>query len=344
MNDELGLAFIGFGNVGRAFADLLHEKRVFLEEQYSLSWKVVAISTAHHGVAVDPKGLDLKRAVLLYEGGSDLGRLSKEPAPGEYKDLIQTSGAQVLFENTPVDYHTGQPAVDHIRIALQSGLHVITANKGPVALAYKELSDLAQEHEVKFLFESTVMDGAPIFSLWREALPGAKLHEIRGVLNSTTNMILGLMEQGRSFDEALAYTQAIGIAETDPSGDIDGWDAAVKLAALINVLMGIAINPAEVNRQGIRSITNAKIQHSANQGKRWKLICEAKIDGGRVRCAVSPQELGPSDPLYQVQGTSSSVTFKSDVLGDLTILEESPGPKTTAYGLLADFINALRRR
>jgi homoserine dehydrogenase len=256
--------------------------------------------------------------------------------------FVRKCGADVLFENTPVNYQTGQPAIDHIATALEMGMHAITANKGPVVHAFGRLTELAQENGVHFLYESTVMDGAPIFSLWQEVLPVAELNSFRGVLNSTTNLILTLMEDGKSFNEALAHAQTIGIAETDPSGDIMGWDAAVKVAALVTVLMGIPITPDKVERKGIDDISLKKVNDARDAGQRWKLICQAWRNGEGVETSVRPELIDPNDSLYNVMGTSSAVTFVSDVLGDLTIIETDPGTCTTAYGLLADLIRAVR--
>jgi homoserine dehydrogenase len=242
-----------------------------------------------------------------------------------------------------VDYKSGQPAVEYIKLALEKGMHAITANKGPVVHAYQELTELARSKNRAFLFESAVMDGAPIFSMWREALPGANLESFKGVLNSTTNLILTLMEEGKAFEEAVAYAQEIGIAETDPSGDVDGWDAAIKVSALVTVLTGTPFNPRHVERQGIRDITKDHVLKSLQSNKRWKLICEAKREGTQITASVLPQEVESHDPLFNVMGTSSAVTFQSDVLGALTLTEEDPGPHTTAYGLLADFLNAVRK-
>jgi homoserine dehydrogenase len=264
------------------------------------------------------------------------------PAPLDAFDFIQRCGADVLFETTPVDYQTGQPAVGYLRSALELGMHAVTANKGPVVHAYRTLTDLATSKGRKFYFESAVMDGAPIFSLFREALPGARLIAFRGILNSTTNLILTRMEAGEPFTQAVAYAQSIGIAETDPSGDIDGWDAAVKVAALATVLMGVPLKPVEVERTGIREISPQDIQRAREQGLRWKLVCQARRDGDDLKASVKPEMVPPSSPLYQVDGTTSMVQFETDVLGLLSVIESDPGPETTAYGLLADFINAAR--
>ena len=336
------LALIGFGNVGRSFARLLLRKEAELKDQFGLSLAVTTIATGHHGTALDPHGLELSKALSLLEAGQSLSTLSAQPAPADVLELIRTCGAEVLFENSPVNYQTGQPAVDHLRTALECGMYAITANKGPVVHAYRSLTELARSKGVKFFFESTVMDGAPIFSLFRSTLPAARLLSFRGVLNSTTNLILTRMENGESFEEAVKYAQKVGVAETDPSGDIDGWDASVKVAALATVLMDIPLKPADVDRQGIRQITSEEISRAKAAGKRWKLVCSARRTGQGLQAKVAPELVGMDSPMFSVEGTTSIIQFETDVLGLLSVVESDPGPDTTAYGLLADFINAVK--
>lgn len=336
------LALLGFGNVGRALARLLLRKQQDLQQQYGLTFSVTGIATGQHGTAVDPQGIDLERACTLVEAGGSLESLSQLPPPQDTLAFIRQCPAEILFENSPVSYSDGQPAVDHIRAALLSGKHVATANKGPVVHAHAELTRLARKVGRKFYFESTVMDGAPIFSLFRGALPAARLLSLRGILNSTTNLVLSRMEEGETFEQAVAYAQAIGIAETDPSGDIDGWDAAIKVSALASVLMGVPLLPDQVERQGIRHLTQEDIRRSLAEGKRWKVVCSAQRTGESVRASVAPVLVGPESPMYRVDGTTSIVQFDTDVLGQLSIIEADPGPHTTAYGLLADFVNSVR--
>lgn len=337
---EHRLALVGFGSVGQALARLLLQKRDELAARYGLDWNVVGLATAHHGIVSHPTGLDLNRALELAAAGDDLGALEGTRAADTPLQLIQACGADVLFENTPVDYATGQPAVAHLETALQVGMHAITANKGPVVHAYRRLTELANQHGVCFAFESTVMDGAPVFSLWAHTLPAARLNSFRGVLNSTTNLILGLMEDGRSFEEAVSYAQSIGIAETDPSGDIDGWDAAVKVSALVTVMMDQPMTPDQVDREGIRGVSRQAVDEAAASGQRWKLVCAAHREGEAVVGSVHPERLSADDPLYGLNGTSAAISFQTDVLGPLTVTEDDPGPQTTAYGLLADFVRA----
>ena len=339
---EQRLALVGFGNVGQALARLLMRKKELLAKDFNLTFKVTGIATGRHGMAIHPDGLDLTQALKLMEDGGSLNTLSYRAAPASVMEFIQTCPADVLFENSPVNVENGQPAVDHLKTALEHGMHAITANKGPVVHAHCELTELAAAKKCRFMYESTVMDGAPIFSLFRGALPAAELRGFRGILNSCTNLLLGLMEEGKSFDEAVSYAQSIGIAETDPSGDIDGWDASIKVAALITVMMGIPFKPQQVDRQGIRSVTPQMIRDAQQANERWKLVCTARRNGTEVEARVAPERVPAGSTLYSVNGTSSCVQFETDVLPGLGIIEGSPTPDTTAYVLLADWLNAVR--
>ena len=334
------LALLGFGNVGRSTAELLLRKQAELKQTYDLTFSVTAIATGSRGRAINPAGLDLLKVLEAIRAGETLEQFSVISS-SDSLDFIKKSGADVLFENSPVNYQTGQPAIDYIRCALQMGMHAITANKGPVVHAWHELKALAKSNGRQFYHESTVMDGAPIFSLFRGPLPLARLNSFQAILNSTTNLMLARMEAGETFDEAVKYAQQIGIAETDPAGDVDGWDAAIKIAALATVLMNIPIKPADIDRTGIRGITPAMVASAKAEGKRYKLICSAERDGDTLKSKVAPELVPISSPFYSVEGTTSIIQFNTDVLGSLTLIETDPGPDTTAYGLLADFINAV---
>jgi len=335
------LALLGFGNVGRALARLLQRKEAELQSRYDITFRVTGIATGRHGAAVNPAGLDYIHAASLAEAGESLAALSKTPISSN-SEFLRACATDVMFENTTVNHATGQPAIDHLHLALELGMHAITANKGPVVHAYRELSEFAKTRHKRFYFESTVMDGAPIFSLFRSSLPAAQLLGFRGILNSTTNLILGRMESGESFEDAVKYAQSVGLAETDPAADVDGWDASIKVAALINVLMEIPLTPQQVDRTGIRGITQEMVADAKAQGKRWKLVCSAERVGVLATGRVVPEPVPASSTLYSVEGSSSIVEFYTDTLSSLSIVEGNPGPDTTAYGLLADFINAVR--
>jgi len=335
------LAFLGFGNVGKALAKLLLDKKDDIEQKTGVTFSVTGIATGSRGIATHPNGIDLSQALELLKSGQPISPLSSQPINDSH-EFVQNCGADVLFESIPVNYDTGQPAVDLVRSALNLGMHVATANKGPVVHAYDGLTALGKSKGVKFLFESTVMDGAPIFAIFRETLPAANIRAFRGILNSTTNLILSRMENGDSYADAVTYAQSIGIAETDPSGDVDGWDAAIKVCALATALMGVPTKPQDVDRVGISGITPEEIELAKARGKRWKLVCEAYWDGDQLKTTVAPQMVGVESPLYGVEGTSSIVQLESDVLGKLSLIEDDPGPHTTAYGLMADFLNAVK--
>ncbi|MGV8049630.1 MAG: homoserine dehydrogenase [Anaerolineaceae bacterium] len=342
MTGETRLVLVGFGNVGKAFARLLLQKQAELDRDYNLRCLVTGICTDSHGAAIDPNGLDLEKVLSTLEETGSLISLDQSDSQGDSLAFIQVCPGDVLVETTPVNPRSGQPALEHLIAGLQKGMHVITANKGPVVYGYQELTELAVNQGKRFLFESAVMDGAPIFSLFRQPLAGAQLLGFRGVLNSCTNLLLERMEAGETLEQAIAYGTSIGITETDPSNDVDGWDAAIKVAALSTVLMHHPLTPMEVHPTGIRGITSEMITEARQAGERWKLVCSAGWQDGKFFSRVHPERVGPDSPLYQVSGTSSFVLFHLDVLPGLGILESNPSPQTTAFGVLSDLIYAVR--
>jgi homoserine dehydrogenase len=340
------LSLIGFGNVARALARLFLRKQDLLQSQYDITFSFTGISTGRHGCAVNPNGLDINKALELAESGKSISPLSSFPVQDSLA-VIQHSQANVMFENSPVNKQTGQPAIDHIRLALNLGMHAITANKGPVVHGYRELSALAKSKGKTFGFESTVLGGSPVFSLFRETFPLAKLVSFRGILNATTNIILSRMENGESYEDAVKYGQSVGVAETDPTNDVDGWDAAIKVAALVTVLMDVPFTPQHVEPIGIRGITPEMIAKAKAEGKRYKLVCSAEKVGGQVRASVEPELVDASSPLYGMMNSSTGVTLRTDVLPDysITVSERegiAGGPVETAYGLFADFVSAVK--
>jgi homoserine dehydrogenase len=340
------LAFIGFGNVARALARLLIRKQDLLKSQYDITFSFTGIATGRHGFAVNPNAIDIENVFELVESGWDISSLSSIAVQDSFA-VIQHSQADVMFENSPVNTQTGQPALDHIRRALELGVHAITANKGPVVHGYRELTALAKSKGKTFGFESTVLGGAPVFSVFRETFPLADLSSFKGILNATTNIILSRMENGESYEDAVKFCQSIGVAETDPTNDVDGWDAAIKVAALVTVLMDTPFTPQQVNPTGIRSITPEMITKAKAEDKRYKLVCSAEKVGDQIKARVAPELVESSSPLYGMMNSSTGVSFRTDVLPDysITISERegmAGGPVETAYGLFADFVNATK--
>lgn len=318
---------------------LLENRAPELRERYGITFRITGIASRRLGWIANPAGFDAPSLCGAGAPARDLQQSNSNPT--NVREWLQAAEADVLFEATSLNVENGQPAIDHIRAALDHGAHAITANKGPVVHAYHELRGLAAKQGKRFLFESTVMDGVPIFSLF-DQLPAIHLQGFHGILNSTTNVILSEMEQGLSFDEALKKAQDLGIAETEATHDIDGWDAAVKTAALITVLMDIPIRLDQIERDGIRDLTPQALRTARRDGWAFKLVCRAKRTPAGVEASVKPEKVLSTQPMARISGTSSYVYFETDIFPGLAITEENPGLYATAYGLLADFIRAAR--
>ena len=330
------LCFIGFGNVGRALARLFVTKSAELRDVYGVKWRITGVASRSRGWLANPEGFTQTELSTSSFGDSTSRTAS-------VTDWLQSAKPDVVFETTSLNHETGQPAIDYLTAVLKSGAHAITANKGAVVYGYEGLHKLAQDAGKQFFFEATVMDSAPVFSLFRETLPAAKLRGVTGVFNSTSNVVMESMEAGRSFDEGVKMAQELGIAETDPSHDVDGWDSTVKICALANVLMGIHLTPAEVRREGIRNLNPRVLQAARAEGKPYKLVARAKFaDGSLVSASVKPEQMALTEPLGNVRGTSLAVHFELDMMPGLTITSHRPNLQSTAYGLLADFINAVK--
>ncbi|HWZ42709.1 MAG TPA: hypothetical protein VNW97_04500 [Candidatus Saccharimonadales bacterium] len=327
------LCIVGFGNVGRALVRLLQRKSGELCRDHGIRWKITGIASRSLGWIADLNGLDPDQVL------DDHQRVLMQPAAGNLHGWLQAAQPDVVFEASSLNRHNGQPAIAYIKAALEYGAHAISANKGPVLFAYSELCALALAQKKQFLFESTVMDGVPIFSLFRESLRAVKVAGFRGILNSTTNVVLAQMETGLDFDQAVRKAQEMGIAETDPSDDLEGWDAAAKIAALAIVVLGCPLTLADVERQGISHLDAAAVKTARQAGAPYKMVCRAQRRGNGVAASVRPERLPLTDPLARVDGASSCVHFELDILPGLTIIEHDPGLETTAYGMLADLIS-----
>jgi len=321
----------GFGNVGRNLLRLLDRYNDRLQERYGVSYQVVAVTTGSHGSIVD-------------SGGIEFATLAESNVLGPHRETLDVIGevpADVMVELTPLDIVAGQPARSYIEQALQRGMHVVTANKGPIAFAYRALADLARASNKRLLFESTVMDGTPVFNLARYGLLGCTVTGFRGVLNSTTNFILGEIERGGTLEGAVQKAQRRGFAEANPSLDIGGWDAAFKTTVLANVLLGADLQPHGVNRTGIADVTSHDVAAARASGQRIKLVCDARWTtepGAQIRATVAPVHVPLDDPLAQVEAASSALILETDLMGDIAIVENDPTLVQTAYGVLNDLL------
>jgi homoserine dehydrogenase len=341
---RVALLLIGFGNVGRRFVHLLQELAPTLEAR-GITPVVVGIATKRHGSVFRRTGLDATQIANQVSSGEMVGPSSTSPSIEELITQLGSLSAEVrvVVETTTLDVRFGEPAISHVRAALAAGANVISANKGPVAHAFHTLSAQADAAGLTFLFEGAVMDGIPIFNLVRETMPGVRVEGFRGVINSTTNHILTAMENGEPFDAALARMQAEGIAEADPSLDVDGWDAAAKVAALANVWMDAHMTPQDVQRTGICAGDASRVAAAKAEGQRVKLVARAACTPDGVTASVGLETLDPSDPLGGLDGQANALEIHTDILGRIVITQRDGGLEKTAYALFTDLVTVAKK-
>ena len=315
------IALIGFGNVGRAFAALVERKRA------AFPFRIVGVHT-RHGTALDSAGISVAEQL-----GPPL------PSVAEFLDRTRP---EVAIEITTLTPETGEPAISHIRSAFARGCHVVTANKGPIAHAYAALKEEARQAGVEFRFESTVMDGAPVFNMVRNNLPGVKVLGFTGALNSTTKIIVEAMRAGKSMQEGVREAQEMGVAEADASYDVDGWDSAAKTAALANVLLNANARPQDVDRRGIRELTTEHIRELARKEKTIVLVSRGETTSQGIRLRVQPEVLDQTDVMAAVQGTSNILLLHTDLMGTVGTVSIAPGVQQTAYGVFSDVVDVAK--
>lgn len=313
------LALIGYGNVGRALAALLRRQR------REFPFVITGIHTLRRGTAVDPGGLP-----------EDPPFGPRAESIGQFLDAAR---AEVAVELTTLNPSTGEPAISHIREAFARAMHVVTANKGPIAHAYADLRDEAARAGVQFRFESAVMDGAPVFNLWRHTMPGVKVLGFSGALNSTSKIVIETMEHGGSFDDGLARARQMGITEADGAYDVEGWDSAAKAAALANVLMDARTTPQQVSTRGIGRLTPERVAEIAAGGKTVRLISRGRRTASGVSLRVRAEVLDRADILACTPGTSNLILFHTDLMGSFGTVSIDPGVEQTAYGVFSDLVS-----
>lgn len=331
----LDLIYVGYGNVARRAEALLQE----MAPRLPFTARTMAVITARHG-AWTQHGWPSTLPAPARDGGSNAETIAALTV--RYADAARERRL-VCVETTVLDVQHGEPATSHVRAALAGGAHVVTTNKGPVAFAYAELQALAARADRSFLFEGAVMDGIPVFNLARETLPGVRIERFRGVINSTTNHILTRMERGASFEAALAEMQAAGIAEADPTLDVDGWDAAAKTAALMNVFMDARVTPHDITREGIRTIAAEDVRSAAAEGRPVRLVASAERGGGSPAGRVRVERVSAGDPLAQLEGQQNALLIGTDVLGEIGLLQQDGGLTQTAYAVVSDLTVIARR-
>lgn len=336
------LALIGFGNVGQGFAQILAERGDALALRYGAQIQIVAVSDLLKGAVYDPNGLD-PRALL--DTVRATGKVDTVNAPHHGWDAQKTileTNANVVVELAYTDLKTGEPAFTHLKLALENNQHVITTNKGPIALHYAALKQIADTHGVTIGAEGTVMSGTPTLRLGMEMLAAANITRVMGILNGTTNYILTQMENGATYADALQDAQARGYAEADPTGDVEGFDAAGKVVILSNLLMQTPLAMNDIDRTGITQLTPQDIADARANGERWKLIGKLEKENGQWRASVRPTRLPLTHPLASVMNATNAITFSTDLLGDVTLVGAGAGRMETGYAILEDVL-ALHR-
>ncbi len=338
------LALIGFGNVGQGFTQILRDFGAKYEKDFGAHFVITAVSDFQKGSLYNSDGLN---PAELLEAVETSGSLESVAAPIKGWDAMRTiseSNADVIAELSFTDLKTGEPAISHLKAALQSGKHVITTNKGPVALAYRELKKLADQRGVTIGVEGSVMSGTPSLRMGTEMLSAAGVTCIQGIVNGTTNYILSQMDAGAAYTDALAEAQSKGYAEADPTGDVEGFDAAGKVVILANLLMGADIRMDDVDREGITRLTVGDIKKAKADGERWKLIGKVEKSPAGIIASVKPQRLPVTHPLAQVGGATNAVTFTTQLLGDVTLIGPGAGRLPTGYALVEDLLALHRSR
>ncbi len=336
------LALIGFGNVGQGLAQIVQDYGEDIAERFGARLVIVAVSNLTKGSLYDPNGLDPAALLQAVSSGKSLESLPAQNYGWDAMQTIANSNADVIAEMSYTDLKTGEPASGFIRAALKAGKHVITANKGPAALHYAELAKLAAENGVFFGVEGSVMSGTPTLTLGLNLLSAAGITKMQGILNGTTNYILTQMTAGACFADALAEAQRLGFAEADPSGDVEGYDAAGKVVILANLLMNAGIGMEDIDRQGISKLTPEDIAAASAAGEKWKLIGKVEKTAEGVQASVKPMRLPLSHPLASVDGATNAITYQTKLLGEVTLIGPGAGRVETGYALIVDLLNLHR--
>lgn len=336
------ILLLGYGHVAQAFLPLLASRSEWLGSRLGARPVISGIGTHGKGYYVHPLGIDADTLALEPNPFQRFTEISEHVDNAEaFIETGKAYKAKTLIELTTLNPRTGEPALSYIRQALQQSIHVITANKGPVAHAQFELQELAQCHRVQFRFESTVMDGLPVINLAEFTLQGVGIQSFRALLNTTSSIVLSRIEQGYTLEEAIAQAQRLGVAEADPWYDLDGWDAAMKTTILANTLMNGQITPAMVEREGIRNLSLDQICAAALSGTPIRLVSSVHRKRGLLVAEVRPQQLAASDILQMGLGTGGQLSLETEAMGTITLLEHEILPTQTAYGVLSDLITVI---
>lgn len=336
---EYKIALVGFGGVNRGLAQLVAERNARWQASLGFSLKIVGVSDIFLGSIVNRDGLDAAQLVALPAEKGAFAKLHGGTAEAFTETVIRQSDADIIAEATFTNPVDGEPATTFCRWALESGIHVVTTNKGPIALHGSELKALAQRNNVAFEYEGSVMSGTPVIRLARQALAGAEVQGFEGILNGTSNYVLTRMQEGLSFAAAVAQAQQLGYAEADPSADVDGYDVRLKVVILANELLNAKLQISDVACSGISNISAEDIATASRNGQCWKLIGAAQRQAdGSVQASVAARLLPLSHPLAGISGATNAVSFTTELVGAVTVSGPGAGKIETAFALLSDIV------
>lgn len=327
------LILLGFGVVGQSFVKLLLSHSTDLYNDYGIKPKVVACAD-NGGIVTRDQGLDLDRLLNVKKKKKSIIHYGAKGNRSEVVDVIENIDAEVVIELTPTNIVDGEPGKNHIISAMKSGKNVITVNKGPLALEFPSLMELAEYNRIAFKFSGTVGGGTPILEFAKRCLKGDRIISFEGILNGTTNYILSKMYEGLNFSEALQDASEKGYAEKDPTLDVDGFDAAAKLVIASNFVMNMKSTMKDVSREGIRDVKPSQVLTERKNGNAMKLI--ASCDGKNL--VVKPKPVSMKDPIC-VDGILNAITFTCQHSGQQTIIGKGAGGMETASAILRDLID-----
>lgn len=335
------LVLIGFGSVHQELIHILLQKRSLLDERYGIRLEVVGVADSGGGV-VQAQGLDLNSLLAHKQRQQSVRTFKGGEAVSDALTLAQTSDYDLLLEASPVNLKDGEPGLSCVRAALGQGRSCVLANKAPLVLDYDGLQQLAHRHDSHLAFSATVCGGLPVINVGQRDLIGAEILRLEGVFNSTSNYILSRMAEGESFSEALAEAQRRGLAEAEPSLDVDGWDTANKLVIIANAVLNLPLTLESVSVEGIRGLTSPEISEVQRSGQVYKLVASAEKMADGYQFQVAPKLVAEHSFLGKLEGWQMGIVFYTDIYEEIYLKVDERGPGATAAAMLRDIVNLIQ--
>lgn len=339
---KVAVILIGCGTVGSGFLELLLKKKNLLEKEHNLTCEITGICDLKFGNVYREKGIDINEVNEAVSGGKEMRDVFPDIEQRSTEWIIENGRYDILVEASYTNLNDGEPAYSYIQKALKRGRHVITSNKGPIALHVARLEDLARNNNAYLKYEGTVLSGTPTINLVLNSLAGIEFSKVEGILNGTSNFILTKMGEGHTYENALQEAQQLGYAEAKPDADVEGWDAVAKVCILSYVVFKRRLSIDQVEREGITGISVDDIKQAKSEGKVWKLLAKLEAIDGKLMASVRPEKIDLSHPLAHVSGPINAITFTTDILQTITITGPGAGKSETGYSILIDLLDISR--